>query len=76
MVSTLTMMVILSMWVTLTWAVTYMVTSHRRHEQIASLEHHLREANDLIDDLMYHEMNKDPYAEYKLDEYNQWYRAN
>lgn len=76
MVTTLNMAVLLVLWMTVTWAFTYMYMEHTRQKQIDVLEHHLREANSLIDDLVYHEMNDDNYAEYEVQEDGSWKRVH
>jgi hypothetical protein len=46
------MTVILALWTTLTWAITYMVMSYRHERNIDVWAHHLREADLLIDQLI------------------------
>jgi len=52
MISSATMTVILALWTTLTWAITYMVMSYRHERNIDVWAHHLREADLLIDQLI------------------------
>ena len=75
MVTTLNMAVLLVLWMSITWMFTYMYMHQSRQKQIDVLEHHLREANSLIDDLVYHEMNDDNYAEYEVQEDGSWKRV-
>ena len=76
MVTTATMSVILALWMTLTWAVTYMVMSHRREQQVSAMEHHIYEQDRLIDELLWEDKTRDGYAEYQVKEDGTWYRVH
>ncbi len=66
MIDTLTMTVILAMWTTLTWVVTYMYMS----QKVERLQRYIDELEfdygDLIDDWTQH--RHDDYTEYRLNE--------
>lgn len=65
----------IALWSTLSSLITYMVTSHRKQQRIDVLEHHLREADSLVDDLLYHE-HAQGYAEYVVQEDGSWIRVD
>ena len=74
MIDTLTMTVILAMWTTLTWLVTYMYMS----QKVERLQRYIDELEfdygDLIDDWTQHKY--DDYTEYRLNESGNWYPTN
>jgi heme/copper-type cytochrome/quinol oxidase subunit 2 len=75
MVTTASMSIILVMWMTVTWALTYMVMSHRRERQVSALEHYIYEQNRLIEELLWEDGVRDGYAEYEVRENGTWHRV-
>lgn len=76
MVTTATMSVILAMWMTVIWAITYAVTNHRREKELNWLRKELSEYILLVDELMYGDQDRDGYAEYEVQEDGTWTRVN